>query len=263
MNIAFGALLIFLLLFPGIILRISYLEGPYSRRIIQSSLVDELILSLVPAFILQFIGYLIIEQLPLFAYGVDEKTFYLLLTGQQGVDFDQLESGISRFFVYQFTVFILAFGLGKLLRLVVLRQGWDIRYSSLSVFNDWYYLLKGKLASDIELPVVAVYADALVETKEGSYLYCGLIKDFFLSKDNGLDRLYFKQVYRRKLDIDLKKDSEEEASSSKWLDSRYYEMPGEFFVIPYNQIKNLNIRYLYLVEEADLEINTAAASGEE
>lgn len=263
MNIAFGALLIFLLLFPGIILRIAYLEGPYSRRIIQSSLVDELILSLVPAFILQFLGYLIIEQLPIFPYGVDEKTFYLLLTGQQGVDFGQIESGISHFFAYQFTVFLLAFGLGKLLRFVVLRQGWDILYPSLSVFNDWYYLLKGKLATDVNLPIVAVYADALVETKEGSYLYCGLIKDFFLSKDNGLDRVYFEEVYRRKLDKDLKAEAEKETSTAKWLDDRYYSMPGEFFIIPYAQIKNLNVRYLYLVEEANEEISTTAISDEE
>ena len=135
----------------------------------------------------------------------------------------------------------------------MLKRGWDLRYLSLSVFNDWYYLLKGKLAGEADLPVVAVYVDALVETKEGSYLYCGLIEDFFLSRDNGLDRLYFKKVYRRKLGEDFKRESEDDAPTSKWLDERYYEMPGEFFVIPYAQIKNMNVRYFYLLEKNNVE----------
>ncbi|GAB2783551.1 hypothetical protein GCM10027275_29430 [Rhabdobacter roseus] len=258
MNIAFGALLIFLLLFPGIIFRIAYLEGPYSRRIIQSSLVDELILSLVPAFIIQFAGYLLIENVPLFRYGVDERMFYYLLTGHSNIDFTQIEQSVFRFFMYQLTAFLIAFSLGKLLRVVVLRKGLDVRYRSLSVFNDWYYLLRGKLKMDTQeqLPIMAVYVDALVETKEGSYLYCGLINDFFLSKDNGLDRLYFREVYRRRLDKDYEKESSDETTGAKWLDARYYEMPGEIFVIPYAQIKNLNVRYLYLVEgtpASDLE----------
>ena len=105
MNIAFGALLIFLLLFPGIIFRIAYLEGPYSRRVIQSSLVDELVLSLIPAFFLQFVGYLLVEKTSIFSYGVDERTFYYLLTGQQGIDFAIVERGIPRFFTYQFAAF--------------------------------------------------------------------------------------------------------------------------------------------------------------
>ena len=250
MNIAFGALVIFLLLFPGIIFRLAYLEGPYSRRSIQSSLVDELILSLIPAFVIQFVGYWLVETLPFLPYEVDEKNFYYLLTGQPGLDFTYIETSVVGFVCYQCVIFIISFGLGKAFRWGVLHFQLDRRFHLLRMYNEWYYALSGRLESidstqnSTILP--DVFVDVLVETKEGSYLYCGLLKDFFLSKDNGLDRLYFEEVYRRKLCEDTTKPPTDELTPAKWLDSRYYEMPGEVFVIPYSQVKNLNIRYLYL-----------------
>jgi hypothetical protein len=35
------------------------------------------------------------------------------------------------------------------------------------------------------------------------------------------------------------------------FDDRYYKMPGDLFVIPYQQIRNINITY-YIIEEEGL-----------
>ena len=267
MNIAFGALVIFFLLFPGIVFRISYLDGPYSRRTVQSSFVDELILSLIPAFFIQFLGYLVVENLAVVPVEVDEKLIYQLVTGQPAVDFSDIERGLVGFFGYHFLVYVLAFAAGKSLRWVVLRNKLDYKYHFLRIHNEWYYLLTGRFYTSediLENPGVDVYADALVETKEGSYLYSGLVKDFFLSKDNGLDRIYFEEIFRRKLESDLTDQSDPKVQNEKvekWLDSRYYEMPGDIFVVPYSQIKNINVRYLYFkMVEVRVEAGTDSDS---
>ena len=79
----------------------------------------------------------------------------------------------------------------------------------------------------------------LVETKEGSVLYCGLLDEFYLSED-GVDRICLYEVYCRRFDQDIK---DSERMPNKSFDERYYKMPGDLFVIPYSQIRNLNLTY--------------------
>lgn len=256
MNLAFGALLLFLLLFPGILLRISYLNGPYSRKNIQSSLVDELILSLIPALILQAVGYGLVNAFS--SYHIRLEVLYQLIVGVSGPqykpDFALIERSLSPFLGYHFLLFVIAVLAGKAARWLVKRYDLDIRFHSLRFNNDWYYLLSGRLLDFPGRPgqasaVSLIFVDALVEVKDGSYLYSGLLEEFFLSKD-GLDRICLSQVYRRKLSDDASdrvpselESAEDEGPTGKAFDQRYYEMPGDLFVIPYAQIRNLNLSY--------------------
>lgn len=129
------------------------------------------------------------------------------------------------------------------LRQLVEQTGLDIRMYPLRFNNDWHYVLSGRnLNTDDTGPVQevkAVYVDVLVETKEGSVLYCGLLDEFYLSED-GVDRICLYEVYRRRFDQDIK---DSERMPNKSFDERYYKMPGDLFVIPYSQIRNLNLTY--------------------
>jgi hypothetical protein len=249
MNIALGALVLFLLLFPGIVLRIAYLNGPYSVKNIQSSLVDELVLSLIPAFILQASGYLLAEYC--FGFNIDVQTVYQLIVGatvdKYRPDFALIESSIGYTLFYNLCLLLMALFLGKGSRYFVEKWNLDIYVPSLRFYNDWYYLFSGRIldepgaigsSSDIEWAIVSV----VVETKEGAYIIRGVLEDYFLSKD-GLDRIYLSTVYRRKLGVDLEAKKKTENLDE---DDRYYSMPGEFFVIPYKEIKNINVDYFRL-----------------
>ena len=59
------------------------------------------------------------------------------------------------------------------------------------------------------------------------------------------NRIYLSTVYRRKLSGDLEDKKKTENPEE---DNRYYSMPGEFFVIPYKEIKNINVDYFRLQE---------------
>lgn len=253
MNIAFGALVLFLLLYPGIALRIAYLNGPYSVKNIQSSLVDELVLSIIPAFILQAMGYLFVEYC--LHINIHLDIIYQLIVGstikEYRPDFAVIESSLWRVLIYNCLILAIALCLGRFARHVVMKYNWDIRFPSLRFNNEWYYLFSGRIldqpgstgnSSDIEWAVISV----VVETKDGSYIVRGILSGYFLSKD-GLDRIHLTNVYRRKLSEDV---TASEKADNLDDDTRYYSMPGEFFVIPYKEIKNINVDYFRLQQRS-------------
>lgn len=250
MNLAFGALFSFILLFPGFIFRNAYLGGPYARRTVASSLVDELVWSLAPAFILQLAGYLFVESLT--PFDVNEIALYQLTTAQNSLDKTVLAGGIPGFFGYQLTISVLAAGLGAWLNWSVKRFKLDCRYYFLRIDNDWYYLLTGRILDFPDMggsgdEVSAVHIDVVIEAKECSYLYTGVLTKFYLSKEQGLDRIYLENVYRRKLADDLPTAGTLPAPE-KAFDARYYKMPGDLFVISYASLKTINVSYVTMQE---------------
>lgn len=259
MNIALGALILFLLLLPGIVLRIAYLDGPFSKRNIQSSIVDELILSLTPALVLQGGGFLFAEHC--LDLDINLEAIYQLIVGSTvkdyRPDFSLIEGSIIRLVPYTLILSTIAVALGKFFRWFVKLTRFDIRFPSLRFYNEWYYLFSGRIKDFPKYEGSSKgitdypFLNVVVEYKEGTYIYRGILEHFILSKD-GLDRIYLSNVYRRKLEGDKTPSPKPETLDQ---DSRYYFIPGEFFVIPFNQIKNLNVEY-FRIEKVDKSKDT-------
>lgn len=172
MNLAFGTLLIFILLFPGFSFRSAYLGGPYTRKASATSFIDELIWSLAPAFVLQFLGYFFVESV--LGQNISERAIYHLLTASPQVDFAIIENSLPGFFLYQVVIFGVAIAAGRGLKHLVLTNNLDCKYHFLRVHNDWYYLLTGKILDFEDWPgeaadVAAVQVDLVVEGKEHTY----------------------------------------------------------------------------------------------
>lgn len=75
-----------------------------------------------------------------------------------------------------------------------------------------------------------MYVDALVSTTEGTIIYEGVILDYELSKDGGLEYILLTKVERRYLKDDYREYG-------------YYEIPGNILFIPVDEIINLNFTY--------------------
>ena len=108
--------------------------------------------------------------------------------------------------------------------------------------NEWHYLVTGEILDFPHVPGEAntvdfVWVDLMVQTQEGTLLYTGVLNDYILSKENGLDRIYLSEVVRRYLTDDYNKDRQE------------YEMPGNFMVFPFDKVLNMNITYYQIEEE--------------
>lgn len=186
-----------------------------------------------------------------FGFDIDLQTVYQLIVGATAdkyrPDFALIEASIGYTLLYNTGLLSVALILGRAGRFLVTKFNLDIRAPSLRFNNDWYYLFSGRIldvpgtignSADIEWAIVSV----VVETKEGAYIIRGVLEAYFLSKD-GLDRIYLSAVYRRKLGDDLEAKKK---SGNLDEDDRYYSMPGEFFVIPYKEIKNINVDYFRL-----------------
>ena len=252
MSIAFGALLLLIFLFPGFLFRIGFFNGPYSKRNIHSSFIDELIISILPALVFQIVGYSILEHV--LNYDVDIHLLYQVIAGpsagfKEDLDYQKLEYSLIGFLYYTSSIAAISFLIGYISRILVLKYHLDMMTHWLKVNNDWYYLLSAKKINferrkknQTEVDIIQV--DLLMETQDSPYIYSGIVQDFFLSSSNGLDTIYLIDVYRRK----LPSDKADPQASETDPESRYYQMPGNIFVAPYTEIKNLNITYIALTE---------------
>jgi hypothetical protein len=267
MNFAFGAIIVFLLLAPGISFRFLYLRSDSLRSNLDSSAVSEVFFIVLVSSIIHPAALSLLWKS---GFSPDISQLYLIISGAKGNDGLQLSlinESVNYFLSYIFLLCVVSGILGQLAQSLVLRFDLDLKYPVLSVSNEWDTLFSGrKLDKRVRENIEYIQIDALVSTSEGDVVYCGILKHYILNK-NGLDKIYLCQIFRRKLKDDRintapSDDDSQSVSSSaqavtpaldfkgKAEDDRYYNMPGDYLVIPYQYIRNINITY-YSGEEVE------------
>jgi hypothetical protein len=245
MSLLLSSILLFILVAPGLIFRFSYLQGTYAKVSFKVSAIDEIFWALIPAVFFQLSAVLILENV--FSVSIRIDIIYQLINSDasSAMDFNSLRKGFFPFLLYTASLIGISAGAGRFLRMLIRVMKLDIRYRFFRLNNEWHYLFTGELldfpdvigeSENIEI----IQIDLLATTGDGSVIYSGILQDYYLSKDNGLDRIYLSQVYRRKLKDDL---AHADQSNVQQLDERYYQMPGELFVIQYEKILNMNVTY--------------------
>lgn len=236
MNIAFGTILVILLILPGLICRKIYYSGELSKKFINQTFLDELLNSIYIAFFIHLITILIVLR---FDYIIDYDLIYKLLIGSNVVTLSSLNINPWNILLY----FILAtlpsitisFSWRNFLRTAKL----DRKIKYLRYDNKWHYILSGEIlqfkennGNKINLKKIRRYVDVLVKTKDYDILYSGIIVDYQLSRDNSFEFIVLSEPkYKKFGSDDIQK-----------------EIPSTYFVIPYKEILNVNLTYL---EELD------------
>jgi hypothetical protein len=270
MSLAIGFLIIFLLAVPGIVFRITYLSSPYSKRNINTTTLEEIYSSLIPAFIFHAASILFLFAL---GYAIDFQFIFNLLIGSNTAkNINRLNIYLAPFLIYMAINTCLNFGFALLLRRVVLKNKLYKKYPALSIYNKWYDILKPKGSRDNR---ISVWLDVLLETKNDVLIYRGFLTDFWLDKDGGIKELHMEDVRRRVMSNDIKIQTVDptsgdeamtangtdtpaaeelifESEITESIDERYYYIPGERFIIKYEDVKNMNITY-YSEEAQDTE----------
>lgn len=128
--------------------------------------------------------------------------------------------------------------------------------SCLAFDTPWYYELKGKISGEKDAQIIKL--SCLQDLKDGSYLYYGILEDFYLDKNGQLDRIILSDVYRRKIDKDkiesTTKIVDENAKDFTSINNeneqkdRLYQIEGDRLILKYNNLANINIEYLYVTE---------------
>jgi hypothetical protein len=248
-NVAFPALLTFLLILPGFIFRGAFTRSERTQ-LDSRPFTSETVKSLILAIFLHSLGLQLTKLIT--PITIDYQVFLTLFTAARG---DLLELAINRsaahmpsFISYLLSIYISAYLLGLVAQKLVINLKLD-RHPLLSDFfrfdTPWFYLFKGyndegEGADFVKLAVT-------VQQVEATYLYYGILEDFYLTDSGNLDRIILSSVVRRQLITDETFEEDDETDSEAL---RFYEISGDRLVFKYQDITSLNIEYYKIIENS-------------
>jgi hypothetical protein len=249
-NIAFPALLIVVILLPGLLFRLWYRKGAWEYPIHVETFAEQVFKGIVAAAILHALW--IAGARYVLGETVDLGAVLVLLTGATG---DAQSAAIAatlsapvKIFSYFLTIYVASPILGRLLHDLVRSGRWDLRIPGLRFDNDWHYVLTGEFLRFPEnrepstpIDVDLVQVSVVVEMGGESYLITGRLQEFFLDREGKLDRLVLADSYRRSISKDRGEGELQQALSKD--SKRFYKIEGNYFVVPYAEVKNINIGY--------------------
>ncbi len=251
MSIALSTLVLFFLLVPGIAFRRFYYSEEFSREYFRETLFAVFIATILPSLFFQFLWYFLALFL---GYQVDLYVFGNVVSSNPvDTSFKNIEENAANILLYNLSMFFVAGVSGYLLKQIVRKKNWDRTYKFFRFQNAWHYLLKGEffdfpraeitLENDTVEDIEFVFIDAVTEINGVSYIYDGILVDYELSNDGGLDTISITNAQRR----DVKNDSKITKKGKKGDNrSHYYPIDGHILVLKYLEIKNLNFTYYTL-----------------
>jgi hypothetical protein len=259
MNIAVSTVVIFLFLVPGILFRKFYYSDEFSAQYFKESFLGIVLSSFLPSLVIQYIWSAFVQNC--LGQSIDLSVVFDLLASSPIKDetVQNIQKNGGRIFWYNTSMFVGASFGGWLSRFLIRSWKLDRRHALLRFKNHWHYILSGEffdiprsafdLIEDEVVDIEVIYVDALVETKEGTVLYDGILVNHELtSGGDGLDYIVLRDVERRFLKDDSRSETLLQQDVRATEDSPYYSIPGHILILPYSSILNLNITY-YRIEE--------------
>lgn len=267
MNFAAPALLLVLLLLPGVIARGAYQRGNWSSHPFRTGAIgEEIALGSLAAVVLHIAAALVAR---LWGFQVRPDLVLALLYGpSQNSDLfkkavDNVTANIGHISTYMVTLYAAAWCGGYCLYHIVRGGKVDLQVRPFRFSHEWHYLFSGEIldvdrrggpwsADQFEITVVAL----LLDQQDGSYIYRGWLRHYFFDKDGQLDTLVLRYPERAKLCDVLasekrrngvvaeQPDASSEAESTTAIVEPFSQIPGDMFVIRAADIRNINIRYL-------------------
>ena len=196
MNIALATIALFILLTPGLLFRRFYYSEEFSKEYFKQSYLELFFSSIIPASLLHVIGYFCLVSPK---YEIDLEVIGTLLSGSDDAKriskaFHSIYGEAKLILEYFFLLCFLASALGYLSKQFIRLTKLDRKIKLFRFQNEWHYLFSGEI---LDFPRVAgkseevdlSYVDVLVKSDEGSIIYMGILADYILSKDGGLDRI--------------------------------------------------------------------------
>ncbi|AQG79162.1 hypothetical protein [Spirosoma montaniterrae] len=282
MNVVLSALLIILLLYPGIFFRGAYFRGSRNGgtykikyNVLRQPIWEQVTASIMPALTIHLVCTVFIDFFTPFQ--IDYQFVYNLLLGKSidapiGAPSGYVNAKIGNYLLgfsgYLIASLTLALVGAAVARDLVFRNKLDSKYTLLRFSNEWFYWLTGRIletnptTKDRTVDLIAVHI--LTETKENTIIYDGFLYDFTLNEtSNTLDRLVlfyasksvFQKTSRSQKIISKTQETatREEVNQSELFErADKREIQQEYIIIPYAQVRNMTITYVDLQAQTDI-----------
>lgn len=246
MNVALPALIIFLLLLPGFTFRTRLKRA--ERTSLDYSPFGQVAAEAILWALIAHLVWLLLSYL-LFGNYLDAGVLLKLLssdpTGQAKAT-DAVGDKFGWIAAYFVTLFFASYSIPKGARQLISKYRLDrdaYRLGSIFRFHQapWYYLLTGADFEAEDEPDLIVVS-AIVDVAGEAVLYTGVLDEFFVNSEGGLDRVVLQEVMRRPIGSDKDATKVEEGRDA----SRFYPIEGDYFVLRYSEAITLNVQYVKL-----------------
>ncbi len=277
MNLIFQAVALLAFILPGLLFRSAYKQGLWNYPLGRlGSFTEQVPRSLAHAAWINFVWAWAVGRIhhawPSTIQDINYKAVIYWLTNKFGSNdmyFDTAVKSLtdhpSQVFLYFFFMYAFSIACGWAMYGAVRYLKLDRYVPALRFDNDWHYQLHGEILDFPDYIKRGGTADikhkdrgwtivvAVVDLKDQSCLYSGILIDFFFDQHGNIDRLLLVGAMRRSFD----KDAAGDDICSESIDpARWYKIKGHYFVLRMSEIKTLNFDY---IAAKDKEVEDIAA----
>ncbi len=224
------------LIVPGVFFKRFYFQGQFSQQFGAGLFADRLITSIFWGICVQIISFLLFSRMLGFTFTeIKEsvsKTYGDIShnTIPKQMNYTTMQYVLGYLF---FTTFI-ASVLGALTHKFIRFFKIDLKFEALRFANHWNYYFKGEILSTKDFAgtpagkVLSTQVDLIIdESGTENKLVSGFLTQYTLSSESGkLENIYLTSAKRFSKSTNTFKD-----------------IPGECFIVPYERVMNMNIRY--------------------
>ena len=242
MNLAISSLIIFLIVSPAILARRVYYTKELSKAFTTRNTLQEIFSAVFLSFVLHFMWSWLVNIL---GHPIDFKiTLELLFAPDSIKSYNSITDFMPSIFLYFISLTTASMLFSFLMRNVIRTYKLDRKFKALRYDNNWYYIFSGEVldindynkntnvnSNQINDRIV----DVLTKSGDKYVLYRGNLVDYQLNSNNSVDYIVLSSPRKQ---IVGEEDTVKDISSN-------------YFVIPYNEILNINIKYLTIEEDVE------------
>lgn len=247
MDIALSGIILLILILPGISFAKGFYSGEFSNQYTTNDFYNLLINTFFPSIFLYLLSY------PIIYYFFNYEFRFDILLGLASSNDNIIKLAITTveknkiaIIIYQISLNIIAYITGNRLKKYVLSKSLDTNYDILKYKNIWHYIITARilnfeknshiLQNDTVEDVDFTYVDALVNVNDQTYIYKGVLADYQLARDGGLDLLIVTNAQRKLISDPT---------------GTYKDIKGNYIILKYSDLINLNLTFIQLDETLD------------
>jgi hypothetical protein len=286
MSLAFDTFLLVLILIPGITFIRGFYTSPFSFRYADFNIQEQIIWTLFPAVAINVISIIIIHIMVL--YKMDLKLLLnLFINNDLSNTVSSIDKIWHELLAYGVLTSLLGFFLGFWLKRIIYNNCFDIKHDIFRYQNSWFYYFTGdamlegvlnnpgflinqkrRMGLFLKIPFTnklatfnrkrfnefqkmvednspdLILIDALVTIGELNIIYSGMLNKFELAPKGCYDYIILEGARRRFL-----KNTETNMTHNDVTDNSWYNIPGQYIVLEYKSIINMNFRYIKIEEK--------------
>lgn len=253
MSFALSAIIIIILLLPGAVaLKAYYTSLKEKVSTIHVPLNELLLNGLIISFITHASAVCVIRM---FGYNIRFDFLYNMIVGDSKKPFSFNNKEFTTYFLefcLYMSVLIISVWLSvKILRRIVRKDNYDLKYPILANTNYWFHIFNARYLEEKNIQGTQqntdiIWVDALIENE---IIYSGFLIDFnYSAQKDALENIVLRDA------VKIICNHTTDGVMNNNITSDPHIIPGDIFVLPMTKMVNINLYYIKYEEDTEEEL---------